>query len=209
MRTTQGAPVGGQVPLTGDSQSLASPRTPSLEEGDTIVVGEDAPRLRFWYRRMFGVLALSSWVPIILSIIMGYNYVEAETSASKAQYVQTLRYVVTAFALAFVLILQGIAIFALLCVRRVQRTGVTLSIVVCTLLNIVSIYHFVIMRNWTDALISTAPGSQNAIGEKAAFYVLQALPEAIAAALLLVPDVREHFSTGLRGDRLTDPKAKV
>ena len=42
--------------------------------------------------------------------------------------------VVTALAFVSVLVLQAIAIFGLLCVRRVQRTGVVLSLAVCTLL---------------------------------------------------------------------------
>ena len=64
------------------------------------------------------------------------------------------------------------------------------------------------MRTWTSSLTSTAPGSQNTAGAKAAFYVFQAAPEVLAAALLLVPDVREHFSTGMWGDRSTDKAAK-
>ena len=60
--------------------------------GYTLSTDDDKPRVRFWYRRVFGVLILSSWIPVILGFVMGYNYVNAETNAQKAETVQTLRY---------------------------------------------------------------------------------------------------------------------
>lgn len=62
------------------------------EPGYTLPTEDDKPRLRFWYRRIFGALILASWIPVIIGMIMGYNYVNAETNAQKASIVQDLRW---------------------------------------------------------------------------------------------------------------------
>ena len=51
-------------------------------------------------------------------------------------------------------------------------------------------------------------GSQNTSGEKAAFYVFQAVPEVLTAGALCLFNVRDLFGTGLRGDRVSDPKSE-
>lgn len=71
---------------------------------------------------------------------------------------------------------------------------------------ILPIYELVVIRNWTTSLTSTAPGSQNTHGEKLAFYVLRAAPEALVSGILLGPDVRNIFGTGIKGDPFNDPK---
>lgn len=71
--------------------------------------------------------------------------------------------------------------------------------------NVIPIYHFVVMRNWTTSIVSTTPGSQNTNGEKAAFYLFQAAPEIITGGMLLVADVKSLFNAGVWGDRSTDP----
>lgn len=53
------------------------------------------------------------------------------------------------------------------------------------------------MYNTTDSLTSTAPGSQNALSEKAAFYIIHILPEWIAVLLFLSFNVRDVFGTGM------------
>lgn len=52
---------------------------------------QDQPRARFWYRRTFGVLIIASWVPFVLGVVMGTEYVKAETNAGTAATVQNLR----------------------------------------------------------------------------------------------------------------------
>jgi hypothetical protein len=56
------------------------------------------------------------------------------------------------------------------------------------------------MRTSTTSLISTAPGSQNTPGEKAAFYIFHILPEWVSVLLLLLCNVRDIFGTGMFGD---------
>ncbi|EKM54334.1 uncharacterized protein PHACADRAFT_258120 [Phanerochaete carnosa HHB-10118-sp] len=201
VRTTRGISPKDQTPLESDRES---PEPAGPYGGYAMPVDEDQPDTRFWYRRAFGALALLTWVPIIIGIVMGYNYVQAETNAEKAQNVQTLRYAVSAIVFVFLLVLQAFSLFGLLYVRRIQRTGVLLGFVISTVLIIIPLYHFVVMHNWTTSLTSMALGSQNTAGEKAAFYIFQALPEVAAAALLMVPNIRELFSTGMWGDRSTD-----
>lgn len=75
--------------------------------------------------------------------------------------------------------------------------------------SIVPIYHLVAMRTWTTSLLSTATGSQNTAGEKAAFYALQATPELLAATLLTCANVKKMFGTGSWGDRWTDKKVEA
>ena len=55
------------------------------------------------------------------------------------------------------------------------------------------IYRLVAMANWTDALLSTAPGSLNSQAAKAVFYVLHILPEWVAATTLLCVNVKQMF----------------
>lgn len=87
VRTTKGVSPKDQTPLDSGRES-PEPADPGPY---TMPVDEDQPRTRFWYRRTFGALALLTWVPIIIGIVMGYNYVQAETNAEKAQNVQNLR----------------------------------------------------------------------------------------------------------------------
>ena len=55
------------------------------------------------------------------------------------------------------------------------------------------IYRLGAMANWTDGLLSTAPGSLNSQGAKAVFYVLHILPEWIVATALLSVNVKQMF----------------
>ena len=62
------------------------------------------------------------------------------------------------------------------------------------------------MRDWTTSLLAIGPGSQNTNGEKAAFYVFQAVPEVLTSGAIILFNVRDLFNTGLRGDSFSDPK---
>lgn len=56
-----------------------------------------------------------------------------------------------------------------------------------------AIYRLGAMANWTDSLLSTAPGSLNSQASKAVFYVLHILPEWIAGTVLLCVNVKQMF----------------
>lgn len=54
-------------------------------------------------------------------------------------------------------------------------------------------YRLVAMANYTDALLSTTPGSLNSGGAKAVFYVLHILPEWIAGTLLVAVNAKKIY----------------
>lgn len=93
--TTKGSkPISYTAPLVYSDQGTAEPAAYDGESysGDYVLpTEEDRPRVRFWYRRVFGVLAFAAWIPVITGTVMGYSYVNAETDASKGQTVETLR----------------------------------------------------------------------------------------------------------------------
>lgn len=90
--TTKGASPSQGVLLDGRSSSPDFHAPESNSSAYTLPADEDKPRVRFWYRRTFGILIISAWIPVIMGMVMGYNYVNAETNAAKASTVQSLRY---------------------------------------------------------------------------------------------------------------------
>lgn len=78
-----------------------------------------------------------------------------------------------------------------------------------TLQLILPAYELVVARDWTTSLTSTAPGSQNTPGEKTAFYILRAAPEALVCAIIMSLDVRNMFGTGIKGDDPMDARDTI
>ncbi|EKM54322.1 uncharacterized protein PHACADRAFT_210132 [Phanerochaete carnosa HHB-10118-sp] len=193
--------VGGLSSFVNTSKtSVAVPR---LGHG----AQEDQPQKRAMYRRIFGLIALQTIVPFVISVVMGNGYVDAETDATKVSAIQTLRYVIAALALALIQIGLALSIWAILTVPRIARK-VILLFALETTLTVIPIYHLVIMTNSTTSLTSTTSGSQNTPGEKAAFYVFQVLPEFAPCVVLLIVNMKTMFGTGNFGDRIMDPKKK-
>ncbi|PSS37854.1 hypothetical protein PHLCEN_2v322 [Hermanssonia centrifuga] len=169
---------------------------------------DDQPRARFWFRRICGFLALSTWISIILGTVSGLHYVKAETNANQVSLVQSLRYACTSLVFIQVLIVQVLSLWAFFCVARLRRSAALILFIIATLLNIVSVYRLVVMRLQTPALVSTGPSSLNDPASKVTFYVFQAAPEWIAAAILVSINVRQTYGTGMWGDfRSTDKKS--
>ena len=86
VNSTFGGRHGSDVPLTDGSDARHDRGYRYILPHD-----EDQPRARLWYRRIFGYLALFSWVPVILGTIAGIRYPKAETDGSVASLVQSLR----------------------------------------------------------------------------------------------------------------------
>ena len=53
---------------------------------------EDQPLTRARFRGIFGLGALFSLIPVILGIVVGYQYPKAETNSDTASSVQSMRY---------------------------------------------------------------------------------------------------------------------
>ncbi|TFY54201.1 hypothetical protein EVJ58_g8995 [Rhodofomes roseus] len=62
--------------------------------------------------------------------------------------------------------------------------------------DIPAIYRLAAMANYTDSLLSMAPGSLNGPHAKAVFYVLHIAPELFAGTLLMSVNVREVYGVG-------------
>ena len=121
-------------------------------------------------------------------------------------------------------------LYASYVVPRVPREGIFWLVTVATLLvlhhspapslpfkltsssvqSIVSIYRLVCLRHSTTSLQSGAPGSLNSPSAKAGFYLLEVLPETLAAAVLMSLNVQRVFATGRWGDtKSRDPSPEV
>lgn len=75
----------GSEPAPYDSENY------SYSSDYALPMETDRPDLRLKYRRALGVLSLAAWVPVVIGMLMGYNYVNAETDHDKANTVQSLR----------------------------------------------------------------------------------------------------------------------
>ena len=66
------------------------------------------------------------------------------------------------------------------------------------------------LRYSTTSLRSNAPGSLNSPSAKAGFYLLEVVPETLAAAALMSLNIQRVFATGKWGDiKSRDPSSEV
>ena len=75
---------------------------------------------------------------------------------------------------------------------------------------IVGVYCLAVISQSTTSVFATGPGTQNSLENKAAFYMLHAVPEFASVPILLSLNARRVFGTGPWGDvRTRDPKPKA
>ncbi|THH30768.1 hypothetical protein EUX98_g3436 [Antrodiella citrinella] len=185
---------------------LATPYQPGTvpafaAAGATEAAIQERANERYWYRRITSSLIIGFWIPFLLGTIAGIVYVKAETDEHKAQLEQQLRYATGATSCLLVTIIQGFVLYAAVVIRDMERRPVWTLFFLISLLNIVSLYHLVVMNYSTDSLTSILPGSLNSAAAKTWFYILHIAPEWLVAAVLLGVNVREFFQTGLWGDQ--------
>ena len=96
--TTQGSRSSSQISLRenigqGATDLAVREREPEaqLSTHDAQGLQQDKPRVRFWYRRMFGILWLLQWVPVGTGTAMANLYANAEPDATETQGVQAMR----------------------------------------------------------------------------------------------------------------------
>jgi len=63
-----------------------------------------------------------------------------------------------------------------------------------------TIYRLAVMHNTIPFILYTGPGSLTSLTPKLLFYFLYESPCWLAVALLLIPNTRQDFQTGLVGD---------
>ncbi|KIP06619.1 hypothetical protein PHLGIDRAFT_106791 [Phlebiopsis gigantea 11061_1 CR5-6] len=176
---------------------------------DDPALQQDKPRLRFWYRLVFGVVWLQQWLPVGTGTAMANLYVDAENNAKDAQGVQfCVRYITTITSLFLVCVLHLATVYAYIIARGKNRRPIIILFILVALLGAIADYDLIAITNWTTALSSTAPGSQNTHVEKIAFYIFRAAPEVLIAGSLLILEVRPMFGTGPWGDPIRDPRPR-
>jgi len=173
----------------------------TLQSPEVVSDEGDKARQRFWYRRLANLLFVGFLGSQVPGTVGNSDYGNAVDHSSDATLVFRLRYVGSAIALLFSIALAATAWWAATKVPRFKRNAAHLTLFVCALFSITSIYRLCVMSTTTTSLVSTASGSQNTPAEKAAFYIFHILPEYISVLLLLSSNVRDVFGTGMFGDR--------
>ncbi|PIL33526.1 hypothetical protein GSI_04149 [Ganoderma sinense ZZ0214-1] len=169
----------------------------------------DQTKLRKTIRQWLGVATLLFLLAVIVSATAGGNYKVAVTG-SNGGLVRALWYVSTVLAVALLVAAALTALVASQKLPRVPRTSALWIVIVACLLSIVGIYRLTAISHSTTSLLSTGPGTQNSPRDKAAFYVLHAVPEFVSVAILVSLNARRVFGTGPWGDlRARDPKPKA
>lgn len=176
------------------SSSSSSPATHVESGSDGFIIMEEAPRAvteedrlndRLWYRRVFDV---TNWLYLVATVL------------GIVSLIQGLRYASTGMAFGLTVAVQGIAISSILYTRNVIRSSALIVVGLTCLLDIICVYHLIIMRSHTTSLTSLESGSLNSTSDKALFYIFQMAPEWITAATVLGINARERFKTGLWGE---------
>ncbi|KAF8844738.1 hypothetical protein BDN67DRAFT_962697 [Paxillus ammoniavirescens] len=193
----------------GTTSSSQIPLSPARGNGphnlDDGVVQFDQPNQRFFYRRFTDILRLVFLTATLPGIIGNTKYKNSFDNAGTGNEVMITRYVSSSMALALIIFVAILTIRArhLPRVRPIHVIFI-LAILACTASS--AIFRLAFMYHHTTSLTSTAPGSGNTPVEKTTFYVFHMLSDWMATMLLLVPNVREMFATGMWGDwRAMDP----
>jgi hypothetical protein len=196
----QDSPV---APSMSSSMHPLSPfHSATLHLSDDI---HDDPKKRFFYRWFTDVLKLAFLAATIPGIIGNAHYRGGMDNTSTANEVMITRYLSSGIALFLILFVAALVVRArnLPKVKPIQVT-LLLFILACNASS--AIFRLSFMYNRTTSLTSTAPGSGNTFLEKGAFYIFHMLSDWLAVALLLVPNIRAIFRTGMWGDwRAIDP----
>ncbi|KAI0081886.1 hypothetical protein K474DRAFT_1671445 [Panus rudis PR-1116 ss-1] len=168
---------------------------------------------RFWYRRITGFILLGCLTAFLLGVISGFIYWNATIDEGQAQLEQRLRYTAACVTLLLLLVIQGLAIYGAVMVQNIIKSSAWLVAGLATLLNVVTIYHFIAMRQQTEGSTTHALALHNvkplSEGSDAAFYICQIAPEWIVSSILISIDVKKAFRTGKWGDAWLNNKAPV
>lgn len=196
------------APSMSSSMHPLSPlHSPSIHLSDEIHIHDD-PKKRFFYRWFTDVLKLAFLAATIPGIIGNAHYRGGMDNASTANEVMITRYLSSGIALFLILFVAALVVRARK-LPKVEPIHITilLSILACNASS--AIFRLLFMYHRTTSLTSIAPGSGNTPLEKATFYIFHMLSDWLAVALLLVPNIRAIFKTGMWGDwRAVDPPSQ-
>ncbi|KAF9244869.1 hypothetical protein BU15DRAFT_41673 [Melanogaster broomeanus] len=187
----------------GTTSSSQIPLSPARANGsysfDDGALHFDQPNQRFYYRRFTDILKLVFLAATLPGIIGNAKYRRSFDNSGTGKEVMIARYVSSSLALVLILFVAILTVRArrLPKVRPIHVTFI-LAVLACTATS--AIFRLAFMHHYTTSLTSTAAGSGNTPAEKLTFYVFHMLSDWMAAALLLLPNVREMFATGMWGD---------
>ncbi|KAH9935359.1 uncharacterized protein B0H18DRAFT_869142 [Fomitopsis serialis] len=168
------------------------------EPGEVFV---DEPKRRAWIERYGVVLLVMRLTALALGGVYAGIYFNGTTNHSQAVMAQQMRYASDIIMVVCLQLVKALLIWALLTrPKRVARWPALLLVAICLILSIPAFYRLAAMSNYTDSLLSMAPGSLNGPAAKAVFYTLHIAPEFIAGTLLLSVNVKKVYGfTGWRG----------
>lgn len=196
-------------PVAASMSSSMHPLSPfhsaSLHLSDDI---HDDPKKRGFYRWVTDMLNLGFLAATIPGIIGNAHYRGGMDNESTANEVMITRYISSAIALFLILFVATLVVRARK-LPKVEPVHVTLLLAILACNASSAIFRLLFMYHRTTSLTSMAPGSGNTPLEKATFYIFHMLSDWLAVALLLVPNIRAIFKTGMWGDwRAIDPPPK-
>lgn len=201
--------AGGAESPVGTTSSSQIPLSPSRSNRSSLFdsreVQFDQPRKRAFYRRWTDILKLMLLVATILGIIGNTHYKGGMSNAGTANEVMITRYLSSGISL-ILLILVAFLVFRARHLSRVRPVHIALIFVISACNASSAVFRLAFMYHRTTSLTSTAPGSGNTLSEKTAFYVFHMFSDWLACFMLLVPNIRAIFDTGMWGDwRSKDP----
>ncbi|KAH7907008.1 hypothetical protein BJ138DRAFT_1117062 [Hygrophoropsis aurantiaca] len=207
VNSTKG-PITQDTPHNDPSASPFSTEAPPSSTSHFVNgdVSVDQPRNRKFYRRFTDFWRLLYFAAAIPGIIAGIRYYSSTTNPTTADYVMALRYASSGIALLCNIFSAGVVAWIATNIPGIRRGQIIYLLAILACGASTAIYRLAFMYNRATSFTSTAPGSGNTAAEKAAFYIFHILSDWGAIALMLVPNVRRWFNTGLLGDyRSSDP----
>ncbi|EIW83011.1 hypothetical protein CONPUDRAFT_37688, partial [Coniophora puteana RWD-64-598 SS2] len=192
--------VGSLLHPSSPNPSIQSVSSQShLHMADHSVV-QDQPRRRFWYRRLTDFIMLLILASLLVGVIGNSRYRRAMSNPNYTQQVTQLRYASSGIALAAIITTAFVVSWAAFALPKMQKSQVMILLVLCACTATSAIYRLAVLHNDTTSLTSTASGSGNTAAEKTEFYIFHMLTDWTAGALLLLPNIKTRFGTGMWGD---------
>ncbi|KAJ8592705.1 hypothetical protein M405DRAFT_732709 [Rhizopogon salebrosus TDB-379] len=190
--------------MSSSMHPLSPFHSASLRLSDEIVQHDD-PKKRFFYRWFTDALNLAFLVANIPGIIGNAHYRGGMDNASTGNEVMISRYVSSGVAL-FLILFVAVLVIRARKLPKVKPIHVILLLLILACNASSAIFRLAFMYHRTTSLTSTSPGSGNTSSEKATFYIFHMFSDWLAVALLLVPNIRGIYDTGMWGDwKAIDP----
>ncbi|EJD46153.1 hypothetical protein AURDEDRAFT_184470 [Auricularia subglabra TFB-10046 SS5] len=196
----QGMLANGFATLTTDAlpliQAIVKNAKKPLPDPEAATSPQQAkPKKKYTPFELLAIVLVVTYIalPGTLAGTHGGLYKSALKKQATADAVQGMRYASAVLTFIPVVVMAGVALHALFWLPRVDRAACLHFLALLSLITIMIIYRFIVMRNHISNLLYTGPGSLTSTTAKALFYVLHSLPEWIATASVVIPDTQTAF----------------